>query len=166
MRERTVCTMSSNPSPPVIPDDGPDLDRQQQNLGDAFRLLWHSFPRRAVVPGLLVLAVVLGLLLARAATYRQAFWQGYDSGVKAACVNDKSFNDSLRLLGARRAAFGLWRIGAARLPKSSHGLCFLKQEFDSHDSSWSNYSIYNIYAIDPGREYMLDFDGLESRERH
>jgi hypothetical protein len=122
-----------------------------------------------VVPALLVVAAGLGLFLGGAATYRQAFWQGYKSGVKAACVSDKSFNDSLRLVGARRAAFGLWKIGwrpSWTAPKPSHGFCFLKQEFDSNDSSWSDYSIYNIYEVDPGREYMLDFDGLKSRERH
>jgi hypothetical protein len=161
--------MSSNPSPPAAPSDGPDLARQQQNLSDAFRLLWYSFPRRLAVPALLVVAAGVGLFLGGAATYRQAFWKGYESGVKVACVNDKSFNDSLRLVGARRAAFGLWKIGwrpGWTAPKPSHGFCFLKQEFSSYDSGWRSYSIYNIYAIDPDKEYMLDSDGLKNRARH
>ena len=135
-------------------------------------MLWYRFLRRMVGPALLILAVELGLFGARAATYHQAFLKGDESGVsvahheiKAAFLNRKSFGDSLRLLGARKAAFELWEIGAGRLPKHSHGFCFLKQEFV--DSLWFASSVYNIYVIDPGKEYMLDYDGsLKSRARH
>jgi len=144
--------MSSNPNPPVAPGDGPDVVRQQQHSGDALRTMRYSSLRRVVVPALTVLSVGLGLFLAWAATYHQACSEGRESGLsaaydefEAACVNDKSFNDSLRLLGARKAAFELWEIGAGRLPKHSQGFCFLKQEFI--DSLWSAGSIYNLYVI-------------------
>jgi hypothetical protein len=127
----------------------------------AFRSLWHRYARKAAVPAGLVLAIGLGLLLARTATYRKAQAAGFERG-RATALRELELrmaqNDSIRHAGEIDAIRILRNVRFFYLGRRSKGWCFLKYA-DAASPNWSTGWVGDMRFMEQGREYTLDRDG-------
>jgi hypothetical protein len=116
----------------------------------------------------LVLAVGLGLLLARAATFRKAHAAGFERG-RATALRELELrmtqNDSIRHEGEMQAIRMLRNVRFFYLGRRSRGWCFLKYAGAS-GPNWSTGWVADMRFMEPGKEYTLDRNGtVWSRRR-
>ena len=127
----------------------------------ALLLLWRRHARKAVMPALLVLAIGLGLLLARAATYRKAHAAGFERGRATALkelVLRMTQNDSIRHEGELQALLMLRNVRNFYLWRRSKGWCFLKYT-DASGPNWSTGWVADMRLMEQGKQYTLYRDG-------
>jgi hypothetical protein len=158
----------STASPEIPPDEAPESAPAPGALACALRSPWHRGARKAALPAVLVLAIGLGLLLARAATYRKAHTAGYERG-RAAALRELGLrmakNDSIRHAGEMQAIRMLRNVRFFYLGRHSRGWCFLKYA-DASGPNWSTGWVADMKFMEPGKVYTLDRDGtVWSRRR-
>jgi hypothetical protein len=119
---------------------------------------WHRYARKAVVPSLFVLALGLGLLLAKAATYSQSRTAGFERG-RATALRELTMhmakNDSVRHEGELQAVRVLRNVRFFFLGKRSRGWCLVKYA-DSSEPNWSIGWVKDMKYMEPGRVYTLN----------
>jgi hypothetical protein len=158
----------STASPELPPDKAPESAPETVALAGALRSPWHRYARRAALPAVLVLAIGLGLLLARAATHRKAHAAGFERG-RATALRELELrmaqNDSIRHEGEMQAIRMLRNVRFFYLGRHSRGWCFLKYA-DASGPNWSTGWVADMRFMEPGKEYTLDRDGtVWSRRR-
>ena len=130
-------------------------------VDEALLSLWRRHARKAVLPVQLLVAVGLGLLLARAAIYGRSHAAGFERGRAAALLELKQHvtqNDSIRHVGELQAMRILQNVRFFYLGRRSRGACFLKYA-DTSDPNYSTGWIADMRYMEPDREYILDRDG-------
>ncbi|MBN2464020.1 hypothetical protein JXD38_00135 [candidate division WOR-3 bacterium] len=132
--------------------------REVRNSPVSLRALWHRYARKAVAPSLFVLAVGLGLLLAKAATYSQSHAAGFERG-RATALRELGMymakNDSIRHEGELQAVRVLRNVRFFFLGRHSRGWCFVKYA-NSSEPNWSIGWVKDVKYIEPGRAYNLN----------
>jgi hypothetical protein len=129
--------------------------------GDPLVTVWRRYAPRAALPGLLLLAVVLGLMLAKAATLPRFRAHGYSQG-RAVALRELELrmaqNDSIRHEGEVQAALVLRNVRFFYLGRHSNGWCFLKFA-DPAGANFSTGWVTDMKFMEFGREYSLVRDG-------
>jgi len=159
----------STASPAGPPGNEPESAREPGTLASASQSPWYRHARNAALPFLLVLAIGLGPLLARAATYRKAHAAGFERG-RATALRELELrmtqNDSIRHEGEFQAIRILRNVRFFYLWRHSRGWCFLKYA-DASSPNWSTGWVADMRFMEQGREYTLDRDGtLWNRRRY
>jgi len=151
----------STASPDTPPDNTPAPVPRPSAFELAVASLWHRYARKAAMPAILVLAIGLGLLLGRAATYRKAHAAGFERG-RAVALRELELritqNDSIRHEGELQAIRMLRNVRFFYLGRHSKGWCFLKYT-DVSGPNRSTGWVADMRFMEPGREYALDQDG-------
>jgi hypothetical protein len=135
--------------------------REAEHLSGSLRSLWHRYGRKTVVPSLFVLAVGLGLLLAKAATYSQSRAAGFERG-RATALRELGMrmakSDSIRHEGELQAVRVLRNVRFFFLGRHSRGWCLVKYA-DSSEPNWSIGWVKDLKYMEPGRVYTLNRRG-------
>jgi hypothetical protein len=151
----------STASPEGPPGTEPVPARKPGAPAGGFRSLWYRYARKAALPALFVLAIGLGLLLARAATYRKAHAAGFERG-RAFALRELELrmtqNDSIRHEGELQAIRMLRNVRFFYLGRHSKGWCFLKYA-DVSGPNWSTGWVADMRFMEQNKEYTLDRDG-------
>jgi hypothetical protein len=148
-------------SPETAPDKFPESTPQPSAFDAALQSLWHRYARKAAIAAAFVLAIGLGLLLARAATYRKAHAAGFERGRASALRGlelSMAQNDSIRHEGELQAIRMLRNVRFFYLGRRLQGWCFLKYA-DASGPNWSTGWVADMRVMEQGREYTLDRDG-------
>jgi len=151
----------STASPETPPEDTPGPAPQPSAFDVALASLWHRYARQAGLVAALALAIGLGLVLSRAATFRKAHAAGFERGrvtALRALELRMTQNDSIRHEGEMQAIRMLRNVRFFYLGRRSRGWCFLKYA-DASGPNWSTGWVADMRFMEPGREYTLDRDG-------
>ncbi|GEM_PF-3479565 len=142
----------------IVPAGKTESAPEIRNSSISHRELWHRYARKAVVPTLFVVAVGLGLLVAKAATYSPSRTAGFDRG-RATALRElelrMSKNDSIRHEGELQAARVLRNVRFFFLSGHSRGWCIMKYA-DTTEPNWSIGWVKDMKYLQPGRVYTLD----------
>ncbi len=151
----------STASPETPPGKAPEPVPRPSAFAVAVASLWHRYARKAAMPAVLVLAIALGLLLGRAATYQKAHAAGFERG-RAVALRELELrmtqDNSIRHEGELQAIRMLRNVRFFYLGRHSKGWCFLKYQ-DVSGPNWSTGWVADMRFMEPGTEYTLDQDG-------